>query len=669
MSEPQTMTIYLPALYAISGGCLFACLDGLFIWYRQTQNRLHMIFGLMAGLAFVFILLSIQIYQAQGSQEIIFWSKLKIGCSILLFGLFFWFCQLWNNKSQPRLLAILASGGLILLITNFSRDLPLLLDSLSGLRSITLPWGEVLTTAQGSLAPSGYLYWLLLILAFCLPLPHLFRQQNRPEKRREQLALGLCCLLFLLAGSNDVLVGSGNLNSIYLAEFAILFFFTTMSYSLSRQLRQALEAKNAALSQANEELEDQVRQRQDDLNINISALERVMAETERAGQTKDLFLARMSHRIRTPMNAIIGNVSLLMAGQPGKKLAGYLETILTSANRLLTVLNDIHDYFRLDANRLQIKEHAFNLSESMAETVSLLASSASRKGIDLKLRCDPALPQFTKGDPHRLSQVIINLAANAIKFTESGGVTIQLEPLGHDSEGSRIRFSVIDTGPGIPKGRQIEIFQPFHQLDGSLSRKAGGTGLGLAISRELVRLMGGKLSLDQAAKSGATFTFTLNLAMASPAEILLLQGEDHEYDPASPELYGCPILLVEDEEINLSLTSTILRGHKMEVTEAQTGQEAVDAFAPGRFQVILMDIEMPEMDGFGATAQIRAMEAKTPCHVEIIATTAHALQEVRDQCRAAGMDDFLAKPYEPAELLDAISRAVARATDTPSGRI
>ncbi|MCS7066595.1 MAG: ATP-binding protein [Fimbriimonadales bacterium] len=380
-----------------------------------------------------------------------------------------------------------------------------------------------------------------------------------------------------------------------------------------------------------------------ELEMQILQAQEMALAAEAANRAKSEFLANMSHEIRTPMNGILGMVELLADTPLSEEQRDYLNTLRVSADHLLGLLNDILDLSKIEAGKLHLEHLPVVLSELVTGTVRLFQARAESKGLRLTVQIAPETPPVVLGDPVRLRQILANFISNAIKFTEQGEVAVRIHPLE-----SEIRFAVQDTGIGIPPDRIASIFEPFTQADSSTTRKYGGTGLGLTICKRLAELMGGRIGVESVLGRGSTFYVDLPLP---PAETPPLDAP--ESISALPDIpAGKPILLVEDNEINRKVALRMLSKLQLEVEIATNGAEAVQKATTSAYDLILMDCQMPEMDGYEATRRLREQGVRTP----IVALTANALEGDRERCLACGMDDYLAKPIKPDELQRTLAR-------------
>ena len=396
------------------------------------------------------------------------------------------------------------------------------------------------------------------------------------------------------------------------------------------------------------------------------ALKQAKDAAEAATRAKSEFLANMSHEIRTPLNGVIGMLELASHTELAPEQSDLLNTAQDSANTLMVIINDILDFSKIEAGKMDLSLLEFDLGDTVAESVRTLALRADEKHLELQCHIAPDVPRSLLGDSARLKQVLVNLVGNAIKFTERGTVTLRVDPERLNGEELELKFSIEDTGVGIPAEKQDAIFDPFLQADASITRKYGGTGLGLAICLRLVTLMGGRIWLESEVGRGSTFYFT---AIFSLAETNLnrsrrpqtMNGLEHQDSGRKLN-----VLLAEDNIVNQKLVVRFLEraGHRAVV--AGNGREALEKLAEENFDVVLMDVQMPEMDGIAATTAIRALEKTTKVHIPVIAMTAHAMKGDRERCLAAGMDEYLAKPLTQRDLLETIHRVLQNVAYQPS---
>jgi signal transduction histidine kinase/ActR/RegA family two-component response regulator len=425
---------------------------------------------------------------------------------------------------------------------------------------------------------------------------------------------------------------------------------------LAREIAER-RAAEARLAQLNDELERRVAERTATLAAANRALVEARAVAERSNRAKSEFLATMSHEIRTPMNGVLGVLDLLAMGELRPDQAKLVAMGRESGASLLALIGDILDHSRLEAGAVELEARAFDPRRVASQAMALVAGAAARKGLALELDAAEDLAAELTGDPTRLGQVLTNLVGNAVKFTARGSVRIGLAQAPLPGGRVELRIEVRDTGVGIPPEAAGRLFERFSQADSSTSRRFGGAGLGLAISKQLVELMGGAIGVDSAPGHGSRFWFTV---VCDPAAAPAAPRDAVAAEPAETAGPTGPlrVLVAEDNAVNQFLVTTLLRNRGHEVEVASDGAEAIAAVERSRYDLVLMDISMPGVDGVTATRRIRGMAPRL-ARIPIIALTAHAMAGDRESFLAAGMTDYVVKPVDPRTLFAAIARAVA----------
>jgi PAS domain S-box-containing protein len=438
-------------------------------------------------------------------------------------------------------------------------------------------------------------------------------------------------------------------------------------------LRDITERKRAEteILALNRDLERRVEER-------TAELQTANAELTRIARLKDEFLATVSHELRTPLSGVLGMVDLLADTALDPQQRRYAEVARTSADHLFSVINDILDYTRIESGKIELAQGSLNPAEVVDEAVTILANQASTRSLKLTRQVDPRVDTWVVGDRNRLRQVLVNLLANAIKFTERGEVVVEVKRVTTDDTDNtdkkkeddassvlsassmvELRFEVRDTGIGIPAEQRDRLFQPFSQLDASTTRRYGGSGLGLAISRHLVGRMGGTIGVESTVGQGSTFWFTVALAPAEGPAAAAARMEPAE-DRSAAAARGRPlrVLVAEDDRANQLVTLGLLEKMGHSVRLAENGREALTAFELEPFDLVLMDVQMPEMDGMEAAAAIRQLEARRGTRTPMVAVTAHVLKDDRERYRACGMDAHVCKPMTRQDLARVLGELV-----------
>ena len=416
-------------------------------------------------------------------------------------------------------------------------------------------------------------------------------------------------------------------------------------YIYRTQLEDKVEARTRELKKANERLNEEILERRKANHV----AEKAKKRAEEADRLKSSFLANMSHEIRTPMNGIIGMADILRTTELSPQQEEYLDIIESSGKTLLAIINDILDLTKIESNQMTLEMVSFNLRDEIRNIIKLLEKKASDKGLELGVEVEESVPELVNGDPVRTKQILLNLLSNGVKFTEQGHVKLMASTLKDTNKVSKILFKVEDTGMGISRDSISKLFNEFSQSDTSITRKFGGTGLGLAISKKLTRMMGGEIGVESEPGKGSTFWFTIEF-MKENVEEPIDKIKTQKMEPG----INLRILLVEDNLINQKVALFNLKqlGHTADL--AENGKIAFEKFKTNSYDVILMDIMMPEMDGLEATKHIREWEEKNDIKphekIHIIAMTANALKGDKEKYLKNGMDDYISKPFQQEDL-------------------
>jgi signal transduction histidine kinase len=487
---------------------------------------------------------------------------------------------------------------------------------------------------------------------------------------KRAIEIGCEAPLIILTGENNfeidnLAMNAGAADYIVKAEISGQLLESSIRYAIAntnhkkemRELNSALEKRVKSRTISLEETLNQLKKSQIELIEAKNKAEIAANKAELCSRSKTDFLSCMSHEIRTPLNAIIGFTDVVFDTNLTKKQKEYLNAIKTSGNLLMVLINDILDLAKVEAGKMTFEYAPFNLSKSISEILQLFETKIKETRLQLTFKSDPNIPEFLIGDSVRLNQIILNLISNAIKFTKKGSISISIQMLNEDNGNVTLEFSVTDTGIGIPKNNLNKIFDKFQQATSETSNRYGGTGLGLTIAKRLVELQGGTISVKSKVDKGSTFSFILRYKKIKSK----FETETKEFVPkdlfGSPLIKNIKILVAEDESLNQLLISTLLEKFGFQIDIAGNGKIVLEKLKKNRYDIILMDLQMPEMNGFETTYHIRKSKNST---IPIIALTANVTSTDVEKCRAAGMNDYVSKPINNKLLYNTIIKYITK---------
>lgn len=490
----------------------------------------------------------------------------------------------------------------------------------------------------------------MFIQAFYLPacgLSILLFDSKHVTLRNVGIGIAVLCYLVLdYIIFDKIMFTAGEGIVVKWAVLGAAFITTWMTFNKFSESKEHAEQRTEELLVKTQELNEELVKKKQALEQKVEELKKAKEKIEAASKAKSEFLSTMSHEIRTPMNAIIGMTNLLVEDDPREDQLEQLEILDFSAKTLLALINDVLDFSKIESGKIELEKISFDLHNLLNSVLESFRFTAEKKEVSLKLKTGDELPRKVVGDPNRLTQILNNLVSNAVKFTDEGKVVVSVEKKEQSQDQVTLLFAVEDTGIGIASQKQEDIFESFTQERSDTSRMFGGTGLGLSISKKLVALQNGDMHLESEKGKGSTFYFELSFGIDEKSDD---QKMNFSEQGKAVSLEGATVLLAEDNAINQKVMLRFLDKWKINPIVVEDGEEVLNALRNNKVHLVLMDLQMPKMDGYEATRKIRQLDDKKS-EVPIVALTAAALTEVRDKVFDAGMDDYLTKPFNPSEM-------------------
>lgn len=623
------MTTISFIVYLLSAVSIYIALHHLMQYLLRPMQKINGAFALFAFSTSLYQISCAALYSAKTSAEAVLFQHMNFSTVIFLAGGITWYTFLYiNRKLDWKFWFLIGAYAILFVLGLFTNEYTLLEETVImheiGYLGVAFPE-----------AVPGLVFEIesvLLIINMLWILSLLWRSKT---DRHGKKSFVFTILLFFLFGFHDILIAFEVFQNIYLSEFGFAFVILSITYAITRDY---VELNNRVMNM-NVELEQKVAER-------TIALKAAKDEAERSNRAKSTFLANMSHDIRTPMNGIIGMTDFLLETELSSEQKEYATIVKSSSEHLLTLINDILDYSKIDAGKMELHNRPFSIGKMIEDVRSIVSPLARQKELEISFLTTKDLPPYLIGDPDKIRQILINLIGNAVKFTHDGVISISLEFSQLIDEGKiELFFTVEDSGIGISTQSIPKLFNSFSQGDSSSTRQYGGTGLGLAISKELCKLMGGDISVQSRVGSGSVFTFYIRLANCEESDFPQSNKSVPSIDVGAELSESCSILLAEDNPVNCIVAKKIFSSFGVGLDIVNNGAEVLEKLKESTYSILFLDIQMPVMDGAEVIQRLRdsTSDSYLP-HMPVVAMTANAMIGDRERFLALGMNDYISKP-------------------------